>query len=399
MVDGRAPSHRAGHGGPRKSFPAWGGLATIGLMALMAPLLAFDHPLLWWQEGAIPSSPWLASLFDRNCFPGFVDVLLNVSMLWCALALALLLLGRGLLGRSGLAAWRRSRWGRITMLALLLSLLAGILDVSLFPRSSPWVDYHLRQEQLRQEGTRVLALYPPIPFSPRVPGQVHAPFSMLHPLGTDEAGLDIAAMLIHGARASMFIGLGAVLIYVPLGALVGLFAGYRRGLVDALVSRIIEIVLCIPSMLLVLALVAFFTQPGIVHILLLLALVRWPGPARLARSEALRIREADYVVAARVSGFSSTRIILDQVLPNALPPLLVSATFGVATCILLESTLSFLGLSNMDMCGWGEMLEQGRQGKSWTLILAPGAALLLAVGSAALLGERLRTHFNPRAGA
>jgi peptide/nickel transport system permease protein len=228
-----------------------------------------------------------------------------------------------------------------------------------------------------------------------------APPGGQHYLGTDEIGRDVLARVIHGARVSLGVALLAVLMYVAIGILLGALAGYFRGPIDSVVSRATEVMLSFPTAFLVLAIVAIADRPSLHLLVVVIGLTRWPEVARLVRGEALRIRELDYVQSARALGATDARILLVHVIPNTLGPVLVAATLGVASVILLESGLSFLGLgAPPPLASWGEILTQAHRYASspgaWWLAVFPGAAIFLAVSGFNLLGESLRGRLDPR---
>ncbi|MDB5590749.1 ABC transporter permease [Enterovirga sp.] len=216
-------------------------------------------------------------------------------------------------------------------------------------------------------------------------------------LGTDALGRDVAAGLVHGARVSLGIGLvstaAALLIGVPLGAL----AGYAGGIVDDLAMRFTELFQTIPSFALAIVLVAIL-QPSIGSIVLAIALVSWPPVTRLVRGEVLSLRSRDYVLAARTLGQSTTRIVFGVVLPNTVAPIIVMASLMVASAILLESALSFLGLGDPNLMTWGYMIGAGRTRliDAWWISFFPGLAIFLTVLALNLVGEGLSDALNPR---
>lgn len=219
-----------------------------------------------------------------------------------------------------------------------------------------------------------------------------------HLLGTDALGRDIGCRMVWGGRISLAVGVVAVSIYVVIGILVGAVAGYFRGGVDMVISRIIEIVICFPSFFLILAIVAF-VGPGMFNIMVVIGLTSWTGVARLVRAEFLRLGEQEFVLAGRALGYSAPRIIFRHVLPNAMAPVLVSATFGVAGAILIESGLSFLGLGiTVPTPSWGSILSDGRAqifSAEW-IILFPGLAIFLTITFYNLVGEAFRDAADPR---
>jgi len=244
------------------------------------------------------------------------------------------------------------------------------------------------------------ALWPPIPYAPQNTNmrQRLQPPSTEHRLGTDDRGRDVLSRMIWGTRISMSVGFVAVGIAIVIGVFVGSLAGYYGGAVDITLQRLIEIVMCFPALILILALLSFL-PPSIYNIMALLGVIGWTGSARLIRGEFLRLREADYAVAARATGLSNPRIMFRHILPNALAPVLVSATFGVAGAILTESALSFLGFGVPPPTpSWGELLSQSQRfiDRAWWLVVFPGAAIFITVTAFNLVGEGLRDAMDPR---
>ncbi len=224
------------------------------------------------------------------------------------------------------------------------------------------------------------------------------PFSMdQYLLGTDALGRDVLSGLAYGAQVSLLVGLvstvAALLIGIPMGA----FAGYFGGWVDDALMRFTEFFQTVPSFALAIVLVAIF-QPSIYSIIAAIAIVSWPPVARLVRGEVLSLRSREYVEAAILSGQSSLTIILRQVLPNTISPIIVLASLMVATAILLESSLSFMGLGDPNMMSWGYMIGAARTviRQAWWLSFFPGVAILLTVLSLNLIGEGLNDALNPR---
>jgi peptide/nickel transport system permease protein len=244
------------------------------------------------------------------------------------------------------------------------------------------------------------AVRPPVPYG----YQRQALFERLQPpsrehwLGTDDGGRDVLSRLIHAARISMSVGVVAVGIAVLLGVLLGALAGYYGGWVDSVVLRMIETMLVFPTFFFIITVIAFL-PPSIYNIMIVIGLTSWPGVARLVRGEVLRERQQDYVSAARATGLSATRIVFRHILPNAISPVFVYATFGVAGAILAESALSFLGFGiRPPDPSWGELLKQGKTHVdfAWWLVLFPGLAIFVTVTAFNLVGESLRDAMDPR---
>lgn len=224
------------------------------------------------------------------------------------------------------------------------------------------------------------------------------PPSSEHWFGTDELGRDVLTRVIFGARVSLKVGFVAVGIAVLIGTVVGLIAGFYGGWVDALLMRLVDIMLCFPTFFLILAVIAML-EPSIWYIMVIIGLTGWMGVARLVRAEVLSLKSRDFVLAARVLGASDRRIIFRHILPNALSPVLVSATLGVAGAILTESALSFLGIGVQPPTpSWGNILTSGKDyiEFAWWLSLFPGVAILVTVLSYNIVGEGIRDALDPR---
>ncbi|MBL0933791.1 MAG: ABC transporter permease [Rhizobiaceae bacterium] len=239
-------------------------------------------------------------------------------------------------------------------------------------------------------------LYPQSPW--RMVGRpMGAPLDGSFLLGTDTLGRDVAAGIVHGARVSLLIGIvstfAALLIGVPLGAV----AGYFGGIVDDAVMRFTEFFQTIPSFALAIVLVAIL-QPSLPSIVLAIAIVSWPPVTRLIRGEVLSLRTREYVQAAITVGQSTPRIIFTQILPNTLAPIIVMASLMIATAILLESSLSFLGLGDPNLMTWGYMVGAGRSRiiDAWWISFFPGLAIFLTVLALNLVGEGINDALNPR---
>ncbi len=230
------------------------------------------------------------------------------------------------------------------------------------------------------------------------PQEVLMPPSWSHPFGTDQLGRDVLSRVIWGARVSVEVGVISVGIAVIIGTIVGAVSGYYGGLIDNILMRFVDIMLCFPTFFLILAVISVL-EPSIVNIMVVIGLTSWMGVARLVRAEVLSLKEREFVLAAKVMGASDLRIIFRHIIPNAMGPVLVAATLGVGSAILVESALSFLGIGVQPPTpSWGGILASGKDNIeiAWWLSFFPGLAILLAVLGYNLLGEGLRDLLDPR---
>jgi peptide/nickel transport system permease protein len=222
--------------------------------------------------------------------------------------------------------------------------------------------------------------------------------SLEHPLGTDKLGRDILSRMIHGARVSLMVSLVAIFVGGTIGTGLGLVSGYFGGRVDALLMRLVDISLSLPTILLALVLVAA-VGPSFGTVITVLVILLWARYARLVRGETLSIKERDFIARARVAGASHVRIMTRYIFPNVVNSLLVLATLQVGYVILLESALSFLGAGlPRPLPAWGLMIADGREliVTAWWVSMFPGLAIMLTVLSLNLLGDWLRDHFDPK---
>lgn len=265
----------------------------------------------------------------------------------------------------------RQRPAACVGLALVLLLMAGGLAAPLIAPADP-AEQHLL-ERLRGPGT----------------GQL---------LGTDDLGRDVLSRMLHGIRVSLGVGLAAAGIMIVVGTLLGLVAGFFGGIIDAVIMRCVDIMLCFPTFFLILIIIAFL-EPGLMTVMIVIGLTSWPGLARLVRAEVLSLRERDFIAAADLLGVSRLRLFFVHLLPNVLSPVIVAATLGVGDAILTESGLSFLGLGvQPPTASWGQLLTAGKEyiHIAWWLSVFPGCAILVTVLAFNLLGEGLRDILDPR---
>ncbi len=254
-------------------------------------------------------------------------------------------------------------------------------------------------------GVFLLAMLAPL-ISPYDPDEINvkaillAP-SMQHWMGTDGLGRDVLSRMLYGGQISLLVGLVAVGISTAIGIVLGALSGYYKGWVDTLNMRLVDVMLSIPSFFLILAVIAFL-EPSIINIMIVIGLTSWMGVTRLVRAEFLSLSEREFVQASRTLGAKDARLIFTHLLPNSLTPIIVSSVLGVASAVLMESGLSFLGLGvQAPQASWGNILTDGKEyiQFAWWLSLYPGMAILITVLGYNLLGEGLRDALDPRSGS
>lgn len=376
-------------------------VATLCALAVMAPVLSLNQPF-YWNAGQGSEFPWFGALFNRLLFENGVDLFFNgilaLTPIWLLTALIL----RVKKGKR----WLVSRTPKLLLwaLALHVALLAAMgpesfgFAINPLYLTRPVINYRVEQQQLQAQGKSVTAVFPLRAFSYREtePTRSVQPPSAEHWLGTDTEGRDVFARMLYGTRISLTIGVVAVLLYVGIGIVLGALAGYFGGWVDNTISRLIEVVICFPSFFLILTLAALIEERSIFHVMVIIGVTSWTGVARLIRAEFLRQKNLDYAQAAIALGLSQPRIIFRHLLPNAIAPVLVTATFGIASAILIESSLSFLGIGDVTAASWGQTLNAGRLEQKLWLVLAPGFAIFFVVSVFNLVGEGLRDALDPK---
>ena len=356
------------------------GLVWIVVMiisAVFAPIISNSHPFLMAVDGTF-SSPMATHLT-------WIDVALLSSFF------------------SGILIWlsfkRVEGWKRICLIILASILISLVSSLSV---SSPKAVIYDQYREGLSSGEIESAYFAPIPYSPTDrlrddPSPLKAP-SAKHFLGTDEDGADVLSRMIYGSRIALGIGLVATFTSLIIGVLYGGVMGFYSGWVDIIMMRFLEIFESIPSLFLILTVVAFFGR-NIYLIMLIIGLTGWPGYARFLRAEFLKLRQQDFVQAAEASGLSLGSILFRHMLPNGIAPLLVLSSFGMASAILVEATLSFLGLGAIDQPSWAAMLNQAvGPGGSIAIWMAtfPGLAIFLTLFAYTLIGEALRDAIDPR---
>jgi ABC-type dipeptide/oligopeptide/nickel transport system permease subunit len=387
-------------------FSLWPMLGLF-LIAIFAPLLASNVPLVF-HDGGTTIYPWIQSLFhpEQN-----VDFFYNMALVgfvpWAALALItnVWAKSRGVPGRRRIGFVVLEFFAILTALVIVFSI-PGIGPGNAFA----WRDFP--REEFMSHGARQ-GVYVLIPFGPteddtpsrfeppgfRVAPQRVAKSNQVYPhlLGTVDIGQDVLARMIYGTRISMSVGLVAVSIYITIGVVAGALAGYFGGIVDILISRIIEIVLLFPAFFLILTIVGLVGQ-SIFVIMVVIGITGWPGVARLIRGEVLRQRSLDYTLAAQALGASHRRILFRHIMKNSLSPALVSIPFGIAGAIVTEAGLSLLGFGvKQPAPSWGGLLNIAHDNyHNWWLVVVPSVAIFITVTTFNLVGNGLRDAMDPR---
>lgn len=370
----------AGMGGAVRFALVWLGL--LATVAAWAPLLANSQPL------------WVERADGRWAFPLFAQFTAEDVAWWVGWWSAVVLL-----------RWRRISAARRLVIGLgVVALTWGIGSAYLKP--APLVVYDAWRQAERAGEVRH-ALWAPIPYSPKDylrdygVTALEPPLAAIperwHWLGTDDQGGDVASRMIHASRIALSIGLIATGVALAIGVIVGAAMGYFAGWVDIIGMRLVEIFEAVPTLFLLLTFVAFFER-SLPLMMVIIGLTAWPGYARYTRAEFLRLRGIEFVQGAIASGLPLRSVLFRHMLPNAVAPLAVAAAFGVASAILAEATLSFLGLGLVDEPSWGQMLNQAVKSAAfnWWLALFPGGAILMTVLAYNLLGEALRDALDPR---
>lgn len=360
---------------------AQAGLAWIGLLAIVAvfaPFLATSHPLLLSINGEL-SSPVLRHLTMGDYtllfafFAGLVLIFIPIRPIQKILYLAV------------------------------GTLVAGAIAALLV--QPPQLVVYDQYRASTAGNTYDWVVFAPIPYSPKDymrdlgDNSLQAPLSEQerpHWFGTEENGADVLSRMIHASRIALGIGFVATGIAMIIGVILGGLMGYFSGWVDMLGMRLVEIFESIPTLFLLLTFVAFFGR-SLYLMMVIIGLTSWPGYARYVRAEYLRLRQQDFVQAAVVLGLPLHSILFRHILPNGVAPILVAASFGVASAILAEATLSFLGLGLVDDPSWGQMLNQAVKASSfnWWMAMFPGGAIFLTVFAYNLIGEALRDAIDP----
>ena len=362
------------------------GICFLLLIAIFAPLLANGRPLLLYKDNII-SFPFLHYIFYPDSTETIVEQIFNFTMLFCIpFCIIFFILKKKL------------------KLMFIISFVLGALLLIPFITSKRKIDETNWLQQTKHLSEGEFAIFAPIPYSPKA--NIAIPYdkpSPTHILGTDKIGRDVCARMLYGARVSLAVGLIATFLSVAIGTIIGLIAGFLGGKFDMIVMRIVEIVICFPTFLLLLILMGILQQmhfkQSILLVIGVIGLTSWTGVTRIVRGETLKIRTMPYIQSCESLALPMWRILLLHILPNVLGLIMINFSFGVAGAIMSESTLSFLGFGvQPPTSSWGELLRQAMENplEYWHLTLWPGLALLIAVISFNFAGEGLRKALDPK---
>ncbi len=362
-----------------------GGIVFIMLLAIYAPLIANRRPLLAWGDGNGLSMPFFYYLFAPDGSEKLIEKLFNFTMFFLPVAAITAFFLRHKI---------KARNITLVLLAIFMALPFFLVKPKL--DRTDW-------KQMRTDG-EVKAVFTPVPYGPFE--QTSSPYKKPcseHWMGSDQIGRDVLSRMLYGARVSLAVGLLATSLVLLVGASVGLTTGYFGGRFDLITMRIVEIIICFPTFLLLLILMSIFKdmkfQQSILIVIGVIGLTGWTGLSRLVRGETLSTRSRPYIQSCETAGMSVPRILFVHILPNISGPILVSFTFGVAGAILAESGLSFLGFGvQAPTASWGGLLRQAFSDPFayWHLTLWPGLALFITVCAFNFTGEGLRRVLDPR---
>ncbi len=373
----------------RKDALAMTGLAGVGLMfflALLVPLIANNRPFFLLADGAV-SFPFLRYLFAPDSTEILIEQVFNYMLLFLLPAAAIYLIFR-----------KHAKIRKILLIVFAAALLIPFFLTQRRLDKTAW--------RTKVARNRYFAIFAPIPYGPyeSSAGHYEKP-SARHLFGADQTGRDVLVRMLYGARVSLAVGLFATLLSLLIGTIIGLYVGYYRGYLDLLLMRVVEIIMCFPTFLLLLILMSMLKDRGfsqsILLVIMVLGLTGWIGLCRLVRGEVLKQRVLPYITSCEAAGVPVPRIMLRHLLPNVSGPILICFTFGIAGAIVAESGLSFLGFGvQAPTASWGALLRQAFEDPLgyWHLTLFPGAALFITVCAFNFTGEGLRKVFDPKAG-
>lgn len=362
------------------------GIVFLFAVAVLSPFIANSRPLVIFRDGVL-SFPALRYVFAPDTSEVIVEKIFNYMLVFIAPACLILLMFKNKI---------RLKWNGV----LLWAAIAAIPFFLVSPRleKSDW------RKDCANLAKGEFAVFAPVPYGPfENAGEPHLKPCGTHVFGTDQVGRDVFARMVYGARVSLAVGLLATTLTMIFGIIVGLICGYFGGRTDFIVMRIVEIIMCFPTFLLLLILMAIMMdrkmEQSILLVIAVIGLTSWTGLSRIVRGEVLQQRAMPYIKAGESLGLSIWKIMFYHLLPNITGPILVSFTFGVAGAILAESGLSFLGFGvRAPTASWGELLHQAFSDplRYWHLTLWPGVAIFISVVSFNFAGEALHRAFDPK---
>jgi len=362
-----------------------GGVVVMFLLALFVPLLANNRPFLLMDGGKI-SFPFLRYLFAPDSSEILIEQVFNYILLFFIPA--------------SLIYFFVKKHIKVRNTLLIIFALALLIPFFMTQRR---MDKTCWRDEVKKNHS--FAIFAPIPYGPYETTAGHyAKPSLEHLFGADQNGRDVLVRMLCGARVSLAVGLFATLLALIIGTIIGMCVGYYRGKLDLFTMRVVEIIMCFPTFLLLLILMSMLKDKGfgqsILLVIMVLGLTGWIGLCRLVRGEVLKQRVLPYIVSCEATGVTVPRIMFRHLLPNVSGPILISFTFGVAGAIIAESGLSFLGFGvQAPTASWGALLRQAFEDPLgyWHLTLCPGAALFITVCAFNFTGEGLRKIFDPKA--
>lgn len=372
----------------RKDKAACAGCIFIIILfasAIFAPLLANGKPLLTNMTGSW-TSPALRDFFAPDCQEALVERLFNYLLPVLLCSTVYLFFTR---------RWQ-SRYRKYILCGLLVLLALPFIFSKSVMDKTPYREL--------AKGQNCIAIFAPIPYGPyETTSQIYGKPSAEHWFGTDQVGRDVFARMIYGGRVSLAVGFLATGISLIIGTMIGLFSGYKGGRTDLTIQRLVEIVICFPTFLLLLILMALMLDHGsrqsILLVIGVLGFTSWPGLCRLVRGEVLKQRQMAYIQSCESIGLPTWRILLFHLLPNAAGPIFVSCAFDVAGAILAENSLSFLGFGVQDpSASWGELLREAFADPLtyWNLMLWPGLAIFFTVTSFNFVADGIRKAIDTK---
>jgi ABC-type dipeptide/oligopeptide/nickel transport system permease subunit len=373
----------------RKDTLAMVGLSGVILMflfALLVPFIANNRPFFLLADGQM-SFPFLRYLFAPDSSETFIEQVFNFMLLFSLPAVVICFICKR----------------KFLLRNILLAVFALLLLIPFFA-TRPRLDKTCWRDVVSENG--YFAVFAPIPYGPyeTVANHYEKP-SSAHLFGADQTGRDVLVRMLYGARVSLAVGLFATLLALIIGTTIGMSVGYYRGYLDLFVMRVVEIIMCFPTFLLLLILMSMLKDRGfnqsILLVIMVLGFTGWIGLCRLVRGEVLKQRVLPYIASCEATGLPVPQIMFRHLLPNVSGPILISFTFGVAGAILSESGLSFLGFGvQAPTASWGALLRQAFEDplEYWHLTLCPGTALFITVCAFNFTGEGLRKVFDPKSG-